>query len=203
MRLYLAALFVVFAIGFAVALVATFAPQVEQLPWVLGLGASATLLILCVVANYLFNRPEDRFSEFRKAESIVHDLEARGLLVWSTFHASCAFRVAEYDDEGPHYFVKLDNSSVLYLNGQYLYDYEPTEDDPEVKEARRFPCTEFTIRRHRLSNYVVEIACGGEVFEPEVAIFADHRQAAQFEDGQVLTDIKYEQIKEKLGAKKM
>ena len=37
-----------------------------------------------------------------------------------------------------------------FLSGQYLYDYEPISDDPDANEARSFPCTEFTVRRHRI-----------------------------------------------------
>jgi hypothetical protein len=200
MRVVLAGLFVVFTLSIAVALVAVFVPQLEQQPLVLGLSLAALMLILCVGAGYIFNRPEDRFIEFRTAESFMQELAAKGLLVSSEFRATRALRIAEFDDEGSHYFIELENGSVLYLNGQYLYDYEPIDDDPEVNQPRNFPCTEFTVHRHKVEGYVVEIVCRGRVLDPEITAPAfekvDKRRGALFGDGQVLTDRTYEQIRQ-------
>ena len=48
------------------------------------------------------------------------------------FTASRAFAVEEFEDEGSHYFVDLTDNRVLFLSGQYLYDYEPLEDAEET-----------------------------------------------------------------------
>jgi hypothetical protein len=197
MRVLRAALFVVVGSCCAGVTLSTLVPTVGG--WILGLGVGGVFLFLCVVADYLFNRPEDRLAEFRSPNSIMRDLETRGLLASTTFRATRAFEVEEYDDEGPHYFIELEDGSVLYLNGQYLLDYGPIDDDPEFNQPRLFPCTEFTIRRHRDEGYVVEIICGGSVLTPEVMAPAfdrgEYRHGAVPEDCQVLVDRKYEEIK--------
>ena len=60
-----------------------------------------------------------------------------------------AFGVKEFEDEGLHYFLELTDGRVLVLSGQYLYDYEAISDDSETNRPRAFPCSEFTLRRHK------------------------------------------------------
>ena len=101
-------------------------------------------------------------------EEHIRELEGLGLVESSAFHATRAFAVGEYEDEGLHYFIELADGAVLFLSGQYLYDFAPITDDAELNQARSFPCSEFTVRRHRKEGYVVDIICGGTVLEPEV-----------------------------------
>ncbi len=132
----------------------------------------------------------------------LREMEEKGLLVSTDYRAVRAFAVEEFEDEGPHYFLELDDSAVLYLNGQYLYDYEPIDDDPEANQPRRFPCTEFTVRRHREGGYVVDLVCRGRVLEPEVV--APHFSPARLRwselpgDGQVFRDRPYDDLKRAL-----
>ena len=69
----------------------------------------------------------------------------------------------EFEDEGLHYFIELVDGRVLFLSGQYLYDYEPISDDPESNQPRSFPCTEFTVRRHKNDGCVVDLLRAGTV----------------------------------------
>lgn len=127
----------------------------------------------------------------------IRRLEDAGLLTSTVYRARRAFSAAESEDEGPHYFLELDDGSVLCLTGQYLYDLEPAEQEPEP--ARRFPCTEFTVRRHRTNGYTVDILCRGDVLEPEAVAkpftFREFRQDLVPEDGEVLTGRSYDEIK--------
>ena len=79
---------------------------------------------------------------------------------------------------------------VLFLSGQYLYDSEAISDDSETNRPRAFPCSEFTLRRHKTESYVAEIRCRGSVLEPEVMAPAfkmknDWREVGIPEDGDV------------------
>ena len=89
----------------------------------------------------------------------------------------------EFEDEGLH----------------YLYDYEPISDDPELNQPRSFPCTEFTVRRHKKDGYVVDIVGGGTVLEPEVMAPAFGNKVWRAkripEDGQVITSASYDDLK--------
>ena len=202
MRLILAALFVV--LGVMIVVGATSSVVLNEhdsrlVSTVKGLGYGILLLALCIIALYLFNRPEDRFSEFRSAEAVLQELERRDLLVSANFRAARAFEVQEFDDEGLHYFIELEDDSVLHLSGQYLYHYAPIDDDPEVNQPRLFPCTDFTVRRHREDGYVVDIVCRGRVLVPEVTAQAftsrDFRKGRVPEDGEILRGRSYEVIK--------
>ena len=145
-----------------------------------------------------FNSPGQKPTR-KSCDEIIHDLRNKNLLLQSTFKAKRAFQVEEFDDEGSHYFIELEDGNVLYLNGQYLYDYEPIEDDPEFNQERSFPCTEFTILRHKTEDYVLKIETGGKVLEPEVLTssftISDYKKGIAPEDGQLIKDRSYDQIK--------
>jgi len=100
------------------------------------------------------------------------------------------------EDEGLHYYLELDDGRVLFLSGQYLYDYEP---DAELARPRKFPCTEFTVRRHKDEGWVADIVCGGTVLEPDVVLHPFRVKAWRTNavpgDGQVLSDARYGELK--------
>jgi hypothetical protein len=83
----------------------------------------------------------------------------------------------------------------LYLNGQYLYEYEP---NTKAKRTRSFPCTEFTLCWHKEKDYTVGIICSGAV--PELEATAPEFDMGDLENEEFLDDriiLKgtYEQIK--------
>jgi hypothetical protein len=86
---------------------------------------------------------------------------------------------------------------VLFLCGQYLYDYEPMEG--ARKQPRKFPCTEFTILRDKRDGLIVDVVCAGTVIEPEGQAphftEADYESGRLPENGQIISDRSYDQIK--------
>jgi hypothetical protein len=130
-------------------------------------------------------------------------MEEQGLLVSEYYRANRAFEVQEFEDEGPHYFIELENGSVLYLNGQYLYDYAEIEDDPEVNQPRRFPCTDFTLRRHRDTGAVMDIDCRGSVLDTASSLATkrvwDYLGDRNFDDGEIVADESYANLKTAFG----
>jgi hypothetical protein len=198
MRVLLAGLFIVFGTGAVVSALAT-TPEEEPPVWVLSAVAVFTFVALLLLAFAIFNRPGlPRRSG--TAEDFTRKLEEEGLLTsQEDFEARRAFEIREFEDEGAHYMVELRDGSVLYLNGQYLYEYEPIDDDPEFDQPRRFPCTAFTVRRHLEEEYVIDITCRGEVFEPECTAPCfdpeDFREGRIPHDGQLITDRSYDEIK--------
>ena len=168
-------------------------------PWLVGLGIAVFVIGMVVLSAWLFNRRGAGPLGRTTTEERIRELEAAGQLESTTFRATRAFGVEESEDEGLHYFLELADGRVLFLSGQYLYDYEPISDDPDVNQPRSFPCTEFTVRRHRAERYVVEIVRGGAVLEPEVIGPPFGRQAWRAkrvpEDGQVIADATYDALK--------
>ena len=198
MRVLLAGLFVFGGMILAVAILSPLLPT-RFPPLLLGLGMAMLMLLLCVLALVLFNRPGTHLLGIGGADAFIRDLEERGLLVSTDYRATRAFQVDEVEDEGPHYFVELEDGRILYLNGQYLFEYEETDDDLELTQPRRFPCTEFTVRRHRDAGFVLDLLCGGRVLEPEVVAppFSnlDYREGRIPEDGEIIISRTYEEIK--------
>jgi len=134
-------------------------------PVVAGLLMGGAMVIACIGALVLFNMRRRDSRGLKSVDEQLRELEAGGLLVSADYRATRAFEVEELEDEGLHYFLELDDGRVLSLTGQYLYDYEP---DPEIPRPRRFPCDDFTVRRHRDHGYVVDLVCRGRVLEPEL-----------------------------------
>ncbi|HEY3963634.1 MAG TPA: hypothetical protein VGM05_03690 [Planctomycetaceae bacterium] len=202
MRVVVAALFTVGGIFAAVALVGEFGDINRVSPHVVGLGSGLLLVAMSVGALFLFNpwwaNPFRRMT----AEDILRQLEAQGLVVSSDFEARRAFGIEESDDEGLHYFLELGDGRVLYLTGQYLYDYEPISDEPELNQPRRFPCTAFTVRRHKTEGCVLEIVCRGTVIEPEFIAppltRRRRRSISPLQDGQILSDRPYDGLKDEI-----
>ncbi|MDX9973992.1 MAG: hypothetical protein RBU21_13490 [FCB group bacterium] len=149
-----------------------------------------------IAAAYLFF---NRGRSYRSPEEHERYLEENGLLVEERYEATRAFNVEEFEDEGSIYFVELKDGRVLFLMGQYLYEYEPIDDGPDNSQPRTFPCTEFTLRRHRDEGYVYDIKCAGEVFEPEVTApwLGEEvwQEGALPDDGEIISDRSYEDIK--------
>ncbi|WP_197341231.1 hypothetical protein [Ralstonia solanacearum] len=162
--------------------------------WTRPLQVLATLGSL-LVAAYVFNCQGLRRKPL--TENLA-ELDAKGRLVRQRFQATRAFAVEAFEDEGLHFYIELADGRVLYLNGQYLYDYEPITDDPEFNQARSFPCTEFEVLRHKDAGYVLQIDCAGTVLEPEIMAppfrRADFRRGMP-EDGEIIVDESYERIK--------
>ena len=168
----------------------------------MGWGIGLLLVCLSVVAIVLFNpwwaNPFGR----KTPEQLLRRLEARGLLLSSDFEARRAFGVEESADEESRYFLELVDGRVLHLCGQYLCDYETISDDPEMNQPRRFPCTAFTVSRHKTEGDVVDVVCRGTVIEPEFIAppltKRGRRSIGALRDGQVLSDRPYDVLKEEI-----
>ena len=170
-------------------------------PWWAGPSIIAVFFGSLVGSLILFNRRGFRsLTPGQINKDYIEELRRKSLLLSESFTARRAFQVQEFEDEGSHYFIELDDRRTLYLNGQYLYDFEPLPSDPEPSQSRKFPCTEFTILRHKSAGYVVDIVCAGKVLEPELVAppFTEKDRPRETpEDGTVFTEMSYDQLKAK------
>jgi hypothetical protein len=180
-------------VGFAAGAVALFLTFRHASIGVLSMVILAYLSVLILVMAVLLNYP--RLPRQALVNDFVDELEARNLLVSTSFRADRAFRVGEFGEAGPHYFLELEDGSILHLSGNYLYDYEPIDGAP-----RHFPCTEFTVRRHTELGYVVDLICGGLVIEPEVEAppytARDVAENGVPADGEILHGISFNQLRD-------
>ncbi len=198
MRALLAGLFVFAMMAAAVTFLAAHSPN-HDMPW-WGLPiVLATMAVSIVAALFVFNKRGYRSrSTWKSAEERIRDLDGKGLLISQTFKATRVFEVKEFEDEGLHYFIELDDRAVLYLNGQYLYDYPEIRSD-EGKQKRGFPCSEFTIRKHKTAGYVVDIVCGGEALPIECEAPSFDKRDGRLDliptDGRLFRDRSYDELK--------
>jgi len=171
------------------------------------IGIAALFIGLIVAATFAFNRGRAfalnrgrAFALNPTRDEVIRALAERGQLETRACRARRAFEVKESGDEGLHYFIELEDGSVLYLTGQYLYDYAPLDaDDDEPATPRRFPCTSFELFRNRRDQYTFDIACAGEVLEPEAVTppFSrrDHRERRVPKDAEVIAGKTYDELK--------
>lgn len=199
LRSILSGLFIFACVAAMVVLVKETYPD-DQWPWWVLPLLIIGMLISMVLALILF-RERDTPVPWASLEEHIAQLEANGLIQRDHFKATRAFSLDEFEDEGCHYYIELEDGRVLYLNGQYLYDYDPIENDdnPEEAQVRTFPCTEFEIVRHKTEEYVICLECKGQVLEPEVE--APHFTKVDFkanripEDGTILSE-SYDKLKQ-------
>ena len=197
MRAFLAGIFVFTVTLALVGLIGSHYPK-GNFPW-----WAAPLIVVAMLASilgafFLFNWIGHRRLDLGKsAEEQLAELAAKGLVSSESFKARRAFQVEEFEDEGSHYFIELVDGTVLYLNGQYLYDYGGIMERSQAK--RLFPSSEFTIRRHKTQGYVVDIVCRGDVLplDCEAPPFDDNDEERDLipEDGQLFRDRSYEDLK--------
>lgn len=76
----------------------------------------------------------------------------------STYCATAAIRVEELEDEGYHFYVRLEDNRIFFMSGQYLYD--------DVDD-KRFPCTEFTVTKGTHVDWILSLSCLGKYLPPE------------------------------------
>ena len=199
MRVIAAGLFVFLGLLAAVALLGSMGAHDRAPEWLVASSLVLLLFALLASALWLFNaKGSDPFGRLTR-EQHIQELLGLGLLESTTFRATRAFGVEEYEDEGVHYFIELVDRRVLFLSGQYLYDFEPMTDAGGNRQ-RSFPCSEFTVRRHLKERFVVDIECGGDVLEPDVILppftNEDWRGHRVPEDGRVIADTTYDALKE-------
>jgi hypothetical protein len=156
--------------------------------WLVNSIPLCALLVFLVIAVVLFNAP---FVRTAVPGEKIRKLEAQGLVRSQPYRALRAFQIEEFEDEGSHYYIELDDHTVLFLSGQYLWEYD---------RLRTFPCTEFVVRRHASKGYALDVLCGGAVIEPE--IIAPRFEADEFgteaipADGQIIVDKPYDRLRD-------
>lgn len=185
MRLILAALFCLTVTALPVILLLQNNPK-APLPWWGGLLQSVWTLVVITLTWRLFRESH---------EEEIAGLEAHGLLTGTSYSARRAFQVAELEDEGPGYFIELQDGSVLFLSGQYLHDYGQDEE----AQNPQFPCASFTIRRHQTKGHVVDILCSGPALkldaEAPPLTLEEMSSDNALEDGQIIRNRTYDELR--------
>lgn len=164
-------------------------------PWWMWLLGPVGLIVPIVICCWLLRQWEHR-SWHNSAGVRVATLKEQGLLVPQTFEAARYCEIEEFEDEGPTLLIELRDARVLCLSGQYLDEY--ATGSPVFQIERRFPCSRFTLLRHAKEEYVAEIVSEGELLSCDGVgppfTMEDHERGTAFYDGQIITDILYEEL---------
>lgn len=157
------------------------------------------ILVLMFSSVIIFNENRWATLTMQSQSEIVQNLDSKGALTRETY---CSERALCYEDLNTGslaYLVDLSDQGILCLYGQYLYDYEPSKDDEDIKEERRFPCDKFTLVRMKKNREIVDITFSGKVFEPEVIRQPHHKKLRALEiklnDGDVYTHITFDDLR--------
>ena len=173
--------------------------------WISGPPGGATLAVLAAIAASLalwalvtVRRGIGRVLAQARSQ-YARDLAA-GQAECSTYEVVDALRVEEAEDEGSAYYLKLADGRVLFLAGQYLYEYEAGEDEDEKSTPARFPCRRFTLARAPESRLFFDLTDLGAPFPPSGTLPAfttdEHRAGSVPRDGAVLT-LDFERLRTK------
>jgi hypothetical protein len=198
MRLFIAALSFLIGLfgitGLFMALLPASAPD-----WLTFIGILIGFSLSLFLTNKLVNAPGTDFWSFSRASEHRKQSDQEGLLVSTTYRATRSFQARERSDDGSHYFIELHDGSVLHMHGRYLSVFEPHKFFRLIKRPRKFPCTEFVVRRDRYDGCVVDIQCRGRALEPEIVTPPFDEQDFQSgmipQDGDLITTRSYEEMK--------
>lgn len=117
-----------------------------------------------------------------------------GMAEVCTFDVTGAVEVKEFEDEGSHYYLDIGEGKVLFLSGQYLYEYE---------DAKQFPNTRFQTIRAAKSRWIFGLKLLGNYLSPVFTLpafsKADYEKGVIPCDGDVL-ELDFDTLKRKRSA---
>ncbi|MEQ1891637.1 MAG: hypothetical protein ABL998_03770, partial [Planctomycetota bacterium] len=123
---------------------------------------------------------------------------ASGHATCTTYEITDALQVEEFEDEGSHYYLKLTDGRVLFLSGQWLYEYEAGEDEDGEPTPARFPCRRFTVERAAKSALFLDMKPLAPAFPPSGTLppftDAEHRAGTVPDDGDLL-ELDFERLR--------
>lgn len=159
-------------------------PQGATLAWIAAVTGSIALVVMLRVRRSV----APTFAHHRSLHA--EDLAA-GHAVCTTYEIEDALCVEEFEDEGSQYYLKLADGRVLFVSGQWLYEYEDGEDEDGKPTPARFPCRRFTLERAAKSGLFLDLIPLTPAFPPSGTLppFTDddHRAETVPDDGDVLT----------------
>jgi hypothetical protein len=140
------------------------------------------------IAGFLYLR--HRLAPYGAAERATARADLRaGEVDETAFAIVDAVEVAQGEDEGRHFFLRLGNGRVLFLSGQYL---------EQPVAAKRFPASSVTIVRAAASGVVLSMRAEGHYLAPSAVrppfTEADYEGGLVPEDGSIL-DLDFEQLR--------
>jgi hypothetical protein len=167
------------------ALVALFV--IGFLPGLVEIGGPAALIVGIVPGIWVYFRAQRAERRVKAAATFRAEL-VEGVVEVTRYRAVDAIAVAEAEDEGLSFFLRLQDGEVLFISGQYLYEFE----------GSAFPSTLFEVTRTPTSRVLLAFRPLGEYLKPstERPAFsgADWDRFGALDDG-VLLNVPFESLR--------
>lgn len=196
MRLILAALFAYVAAMVSIDLI----PE-GLMPWAMIVAMPLVFFLAIIV----FNKGAIRRLFISDTEYLRRQLE-KGRAEKTTYRVTRALCFEDRRTSCMAHFLEIQDRKVMCLYGQYLYEYEPIDDDPEMNQPRRFPTSEFTVVRSLKDDVPLDLKVGSEVIgtkliqEPdEYRVIAD--LGFKLEDGEIVENVTFDEVEAALAPK--
>ncbi|MFH2043851.1 MAG: hypothetical protein ABIK92_01745 [Pseudomonadota bacterium] len=138
---------------------------VEEPPFWLGITVWFLLMFSSVV---IFNEGFIRKLKRQTDKEYMKELLDKGKAKKETYNVDSALYFDDLNTGCAVHLLDIGNNQILCLYGQYLYDFEPINDDPEINQPRKFPTKEFSQIKRLKDNYILELIPGNEVVEPKI-----------------------------------
>jgi hypothetical protein len=172
----------VFAVTALIAmLVGGFVPRLVE-------AAGPAALVVPAAAGAWFYVRTQRAERWVEAAATYRAELADGVVEVTRYRALDAIAVAEAEDEGLSYFLRLEDGEVLFVSGQYLYEFEDTTFPSSLFEATRTPTTRILLNFRPLGQYLKP-----STERPPFAE-ADWERFAILDDGSLL-DVPFESLR--------
>jgi hypothetical protein len=99
------------------------------------------------------------------------------------------------------HLLEVGDNQLLCLCGQYYYEFEPIEDDPDMNQPRKFPTQSFSMLRRKSNREILKIFPGADVLEPTVCGGVVQPQklynlGIRLEDGELAMSVSFETVEE-------
>jgi hypothetical protein len=168
-------------------------------------AAIAVPLVAIPLVLVLFNKGMLRRLIVGHEKYVQYELQ-KGRAERRTFRVSRALSFDDLRTSCMAHFLELNDGSVMCLYGQYLYDYEPIDDDPELNQPRLFPTSEFSAIRLLHDGALLDFEIGGDVVATKVIEEPEDYDVIanlgfNFEDGEVAEGVSFGQVEAALAAK--
>jgi hypothetical protein len=150
------------------------------------------IVVLVAAAYFLFHErsswvKRDGVLTYRRRDELISDI----------YHARRSLELRDLGTNDGWYLIELDTGKVLCL-----WDNLPSGPlgfDPANPEVRRFPCTEFTVSRHAVEGFTVEVVCAGQVIKPVSVSLPNHYDDWLYtylpKDGDFIPDRTFDEVK--------
>jgi len=169
----------------------------DDLPIAVFLIALPALVLL---AHLIFNGGLFRLLRGLPIHATVDEQLKKETADRETLEVNRAISFQDLNTGSQVHFLELDDNSILCLYGQYLFEFEPIDDDPEWNQARLFPTSRFVRTFDTRSQETLEIEPNGDVLDTDILPDATdfdrlYDLNIRLDDGERLKEVSLEEIK--------